>query len=232
MIAGDAIQNEPQAFQRCAALNMNRYDGATMSDDTISGLPKSRKEAFSTGSQFYFTGLPCKNSHISKRYNHGVCCECHKLQYSSWRESNRERVRAKELARYKKNAEKIRERKRAAQRVYRSKHPGRVKESFRAWAKNNREAIKVHQRRRKARLLAAPGSHNAADIRFLLESQRYKCANCKTSVRKIRHVDHIIPLARGGSDDWKNLQILCPRCNCSKKAKNPYDWAHENGRLL
>ena len=31
------------------------------------------------------------------------------------------------------------------------------------------------------------------------------------------HVDHIIPLARGGTDDLKNLQPLCAACNLRKK---------------
>jgi 5-methylcytosine-specific restriction endonuclease McrA len=31
-------------------------------------------------------------------------------------------------------------------------------------------------------------------------------------------------LARGGTSDPENLQLLCPRCNCSKGAKDPQEW--------
>lgn len=33
------------------------------------------------------------------------------------------------------------------------------------------------------------------------------------------HVDHIVPVARGGANDPSNYQALCARCNKSKGAK-------------
>lgn len=41
------------------------------------------------------------------------------------------------------------------------------------------------------------------------------CARCG-STEKLA-VDHVVPMARGGSDDPSNLQILCKRCNSSKR---------------
>ena len=35
----------------------------------------------------------------------------------------------------------------------------------------------------------------------------------------VGHVDHIKPLAHGGSNDITNFQALCPKCNLSKSAK-------------
>ncbi len=62
--------------------------------------------------------------------------------------------------------------------------------------------------------------------------QKKKCANCKKSLKGKWHLDHITPIARGGTNWTWNLQILCPHCNCSKNAKDPFIWARENGRLL
>ena len=42
------------------------------------------------------------------------------------------------------------------------------------------------------------------------------CRNCGSFVRL--EVDHVVPLARGGSNDLANLQVLCRTCNRSKGA--------------
>jgi len=46
------------------------------------------------------------------------------------------------------------------------------------------------------------------------------CATCRVLVtdRTDAHVDHIVPLARGGSNDRENLRVLCARCNLQKGA--------------
>jgi 5-methylcytosine-specific restriction endonuclease McrA len=41
------------------------------------------------------------------------------------------------------------------------------------------------------------------------------CAKCGTTDNLT--VDHIVPLARGGSDELSNLQLLCKPCNSSKR---------------
>jgi 5-methylcytosine-specific restriction endonuclease McrA len=42
-----------------------------------------------------------------------------------------------------------------------------------------------------------------------------RCLRCGRTERL--SVDHIIPVAKGGSDELKNLQCLCLYCNCSKR---------------
>jgi len=41
------------------------------------------------------------------------------------------------------------------------------------------------------------------------------CASCKKKI-KVFHVDHIIPLAEGGTNDAVNLQVLCKPCHFDK----------------
>ena len=51
---------------------------------------------------------------------------------------------------------------------------------------------------------------------ILGDCQRWKCNHCGKDIRDENHVDHILPLAKGGSNDMDNLQLLCPPCNLRK----------------
>ena len=51
------------------------------------------------------------------------------------------------------------------------------------------------------------------------------CAGCDTHFPfKIMEVDHILPRARGGTDHFDNLQLLCSHCNRSKGSKTMAEW--------
>lgn len=53
-----------------------------------------------------------------------------------------------------------------------------------------------------------------------------RCAICTSSLTGVIdphakiHIDHIIPISRGGTSDPTNLQILCYNCNLSKGNRN------------
>ena len=38
------------------------------------------------------------------------------------------------------------------------------------------------------------------------------------------HIDHILPLSRGGENVDDNAQLLCPYCNLSKGSKTMEEW--------
>lgn len=40
------------------------------------------------------------------------------------------------------------------------------------------------------------------------------------------HIDHIIPLARGGTDTRNNVRVLCRRCNMLKGVHLDGEWEH------
>jgi hypothetical protein len=86
---------------------------------------------------------------------------------------------------------------------------------------------KTHRRR--ARILATGGTYTKEDIELLYKSQKGKCWWCGKKVGEKYHVDHRIPLVKGGTNHPRNLVISCPFCNQSKHDKLPHEW---RGRLL
>ena len=54
--------------------------------------------------------------------------------------------------------------------------------------------------------------------KYVFERDRYCCKSCNCNHKQTElTIDHIIPLARGGSNDISNLQTLCRRCNIRKR---------------
>lgn len=191
-----------------------------------------------------------------------ACRPCAAIYRSAWKKANPEKVAALGLAYRKANPEKISEKNRAyakanaeknaerkrawhkansaeqakRSRAWRENNSERMARHIRAWRIANPDKVSANNRTSRARRRNADGRHSSADIKFLFDSQRGLCASCRTKLiesgdRKF-HVDHIMPLARGGSNDKHNLQCLCPTCNLRKNAKHPDTWAAENGRLI
>lgn len=98
-------------------------------------------------------------------------------------------------------------------------------ERTRKWQALNPERVRVYANKQRVMRLQAEGFHTAQDIKNLLAAQRNRCLWCKKDTKSRYHVDHIIPLSRGGSDWPSNLCISCPECNMSKGAKMPSEFA-------
>lgn len=78
----------------------------------------------------------------------------------------------------------------------------------------------------------AEGRYTEHDVRRILKDQKGKCGFCAKKLRNDYHVDHITPLAKGGTNWPHNIQVLCQPCNNRKAAKDPIVFAQENGKLL
>jgi 5-methylcytosine-specific restriction endonuclease McrA len=177
---------------------------------------------------------------------HSLCKKCAAEYGRTWRTANAERLTKSKRAYATANKERLRE----YFSAYYAENREQIKERVRLWCANNKERKREYHRvytqvwrtanrektraivrRRRAIKRSAEGTHTAEDIRLQYERQKGKCYYCQVKVRKTYHVDHVIPLARGGSDGPENLVIACPNCNQSKNDRLPHEWP-QGGKLL
>ena len=119
-----------------------------------------------------------------------------------WREDNIDHVKA-QAARYHKE------------------HREECVERVRKWRIKNPEKRAEEGRRRRAR------KHGTkVDIRERLKPpDRCKCYICGMRIKRGEtHLDHIVPLAKGGSHTQYNTTWACADCNRKKSAKHPNDF--------
>lgn len=157
-----------------------------------------------------------------------------------WQDKNPEKVRERHRRWYYRNLEKCRdycrcyyERNREQRREYHLRynkaHKQERAETYKRWARKNPTKVRAIVHRRQARLRAATGTLTSKDIQRQYEAQKGRCWWCNCDLDDGFHVDHLIPLARGGSNAPENIVISCPHCNQSKGAKLPHEWC---GRLF
>jgi 5-methylcytosine-specific restriction endonuclease McrA len=79
--------------------------------------------------------------------------------------------------------------------------------------KRERNRLAHHARR------AAGPAPSKSELADLLRAQRERCAYCLTQISDDSfHIDHKMPVSRGGTNAIENLQYTCPRCNMLKGA--------------
>lgn len=125
------------------------------------------------------------------------------------------------------NAKESRQQKHALYRIANREH---YLELQRRWRKENPDRIRVASQRRRARKQKNGGNFTAQDIKEKFSKQKGQCYYCNCKLDKY-HIDHVIPVSKGGSNNPDNLVLACPTCNRSKGAKLPHEWAKGN-RLL
>lgn len=147
----------------------------------------------------------------ARKWHHDHLEHVHKKN-RSWRKNNHERKNEINRIYAKNNREKLRQK---LQR-WRNTERGRILTAL--YARNRRATIKFSEIR-----------HTFEDIQKQYQSQKGLCWWCSCFVGNIYHVDHIVPLSRGGSNGPENIVIACPTCNVRKNSKLPFEWI---GRLF
>ena len=187
----------------------------------------TRRMARSLGMIRFLSGVPCKNGHLTERWSAtNSCIQCYVAERKprvltaddlakrkAWKLANRELARRHRRAGY--------IRLKAAERAWSV-----------AWKAKNKEKVRAYWRNRKARERNAGGEHTAAEILDIYRLQKGRCAYCRVALKEKYHVDHVLPIARGGTNDRGNLQLTCVDCNLRKSDIDPLTFANRRGLLV
>ena len=139
----------------------------------------------------------------------GRCIPCKVV----WRAMNREKLLAAGLA-------------------YRAANREFVNSRAAAWKAANPEKRRIQDQNRRSHKRANGGKLSQGLSAKLFILQKGKCPCCKQPLGDDFHLDHIVPLALGGSNTDDNIQLLRKQCNLKKHAKHPVDFMQSRGFLL
>lgn len=160
----------------------------------------------------------CKNRYNTKRD-----------EYIAYRERNAEHIAESKRDWRKRNPDKVKKHKSESQKRNRPAANARAKK----WSDSHPEHRQALTMQRIARKKNAPGSYNGDDIKRMYDEQEGQCAYCGIrlylDIPKDVHVDHIIPLTKGGTNYPDNLALSCAECNQSKNNHGLADWQASRG---
>lgn len=163
-----------------------------------------------------------------KQFKSGLASACKKCvaeMSRDWRTRNPDKHLEAKREWRKNNPEKVKQQKSDSQKRNRASANKRASR----YTKRHPDRINARTRNRYARKIAAEGTHTDADIAAHYEMQNGLCAYCGIRLFHDYHVDHYIPLIKGGSNWPDNLLLSCMTCNISKNGLLFEEWQERRG---
>ncbi len=206
---------------------------AKVSPDCGRSLPATLEFFYAKGDRLYSYCKECNSRQCKTRYEKNP--EKYAAHNLAYRTENPEKIAEINRAYYLANREELLaktteyqkahpDQRRETSSRYAGSHKEQCSERQRRWRENNPEKNATKERNRRARKKAVGGQHTLGDVAAQCNRQKGKCYWCKGKLDKY-HVDHVTPLALGGSNGPENIVIACPTCNLTKHAKHPMDFA-------
>lgn len=164
-----------------------------------------------------------------RRRNESPCQECvaaHTKYTTEWRLKNKR----KSIDSSKKWQNNNREKFQQSQKLWEEKNKDARKSYAKQWRSENLDKIRSKNRKRRALILN--NEHESYTEEQVLVLYGTKCHICKTDIdlntsRSVKnpgweyglHIDHLIPISKGGSDTLKNVRPSHGICNIKKGAR-------------
>ena len=153
--------------------------------------------------------------------------EEHKAYCKTYYQNHKEQQIAQDKARRLANPEKYRARGRIYAKTFREAHREEINAKKRKYYQDHREQclLVMHRRRAIKQKATVSGFNEKAWLES--QAQPYHCYLCGKIIRKNQklHIDHRIPVSRGGAHATWNLGLTHAKCNLEKSSKTPFEYA-------
>ena len=168
--------------------------------------------------------IKCSNEKTGSHYSY--CKECNVVRVLEWRKLNKEKYN--ETQRKYTNSEKPRD------RSWEKNNKEKVKEQKKAWALKNKKHINEQARLsdRKRRVQKQNNGFSKYSEQEVLIIYGIDCYLCNVSIdlnaprqvgkpgwEKGLHIDHLVPISKGGPDTLENFRPAHGLCNLRKSQK-------------
>ena len=111
--------------------------------------------------------------------------------------------------------------------VYKTENAERLSELSKEWrAKNPDKVVEQNNRRRQRMYDNGMFFVSQKEVRRLMSSPCFYCGG------KTQHLDHVVPISRGGTHSIGNLVPACQKCNQSKSNKFITEWRRDLSKRL
>ena len=148
-----------------------------------------------------------------------------------WRKNNKDKVRQYAKTSNLKNKEK--------RAFWVKRHYELNKEKIRTYKKNyvqkNKEKYRIYAFNRRSLKRAVGFNINKISefVGGIKNCKTVLCSYCNKRIPSLGcHIDHIIPLSKGGFHCVENLCVSCPTCNRSKGSKLLHEWIRSGQQIL
>lgn len=140
---------------------------------------------------------------------------------ATYRDANRDKINAWHKEYREANPELFKTKK----SKYYEKNKDRLKPQYKAYRDAHPEYSRMSCHKRKGRLRNAPGTYSRKQFLEKVAYHGSRCYLCKKSLTvKELHMEHRIPISRGGSNWPANLAPACAPCNLAKGNKTEKEY--------
>jgi len=172
---------------------------------------------------------PLNQFSVEKKCKNGLafhCKACAAIRIKKWKADNPEEVKARQKAWKQANPEYVAVSNKAWRQdnpeyvgTYRQTNANRIAAQERGYRAAHPEKAVIAYHKRRARLRGS-----AVFIITDKEVAKLYASPCAYCGKPSKHIDHVVPLSRGGRHSIGNLVGACANCNLTKNSKFITEW--------